>query len=180
MGRLRDTGSLSILLGLLCVLAALLPASAGAKDKPPCVAANTEDLTPTTVAPAWYDPETTPLCKKPKGDEVPEDGVVIYTAFWFYYEPCFGCVRWRTTPLNADYSAKDCELNYRECGGKIIGDAYWFWDTCRGRGLSAYELARNIRYWADRARANGPDWRVYTATEIGGNPYACIFSVTHI
>lgn len=156
--------------------AALVAAPAGAAKKDPCVAADTANVEPTLVAPEWYIPGETELCKKTK-----EDGsITIFTAYWVFYEPCFGCDRWRTTPDNADYSANDCQSSYTTCGNKIIGDATWFYNTCTARGLSASQVATNIRYWADRARANGTDWRVYTFTETGGYPYSCAFSVVQL
>jgi hypothetical protein len=68
------------------------------------------------------------------------------------------------------YSAKDCEASYTTCGEKIIMDAAWFYSTCSAQGLTKYEVSRNIQYWADRARANGSNWRVYTFTEAGREP----------
>src|SRR6266540_3520158 len=138
-----------------------------------CIAADTADLTPTLRAPDWYMPGVTPLCSPRK-----EKGARLFTAYWISYECNFYSTCWRTTPQNADYSAKDCEQSYTTCGEKIIYDAGWFYSTCSGLGLSKYEVARNIRYWADRARANGTNWRVYTFTDAGGNPYGCRFSVT--
>lgn len=100
------------------------------------------------------------------------------TAYWVYYEDPPGYPKFRTTPANADYSANDCEADYTTCGLKIISDAPVFYDSCKnGRGLSASQVATNIRYRADRARANGTNWRVYTYLESGGYPYPCLFSV---
>ncbi|HEX9416377.1 MAG TPA: hypothetical protein VF895_06695 [Gaiellaceae bacterium] len=144
------------------------------RDNPvPCIAKDTTNLTPTSRAPDWYVPGVTPLCSPVK-----EKGARLLTAYWIDYECNFYATCWRTTPQNADYSAKDCEQSYTTCGEKIIYDAGWFYSTCSGLGLSKYEVARNIRYWADRARANGTNWRVYTFTDAGGNPYGCRFSVT--
>lgn len=157
-------------------LALAVPPVGSAKEKPTCVAADSENLEPTATAPDWYVAGVTPLCKKQKE----EGGITIFTAYWVFYEPCFGCDRWRTTPDNADYSANDCQSSYTTCGLKIIGDADWFYQSCTGRGLSASQVATNIRYWADRARANGTDWRVYTRTETGGYPYTCQFSVVQL
>lgn len=148
------------------------PGEAGSRT-PRCIAADTTDLTPTAHAPDWYVPGITPLCAP-----VREKGTRLMTAYWIAYECNFYATCWRTTPQNADYSAKDCENSYTTCGEKIIYDAGWFYSTCSGIGLSKYDVARNIRYWADRARANGTNWRVYTFTESGGNPYGCRFSVT--
>jgi hypothetical protein len=140
---------------------------------PRCIAPDTTDLAPTLRAPDWYVPGVTPLCSPAR-----EKGARLLTAYWIDYECNFYATCWRTTPQNADYSAKDCEESYMTCGAKIIYDAGWFYSTCAGRGLSKYEVARNIRYWADRARANGTNWRVYTFTESGGYPYGCQFSIT--
>ncbi len=140
---------------------------------PRCIGADTINLTPTVRAPDWYAPGFTPLCSPVRGK-----GARSMTAYWIDYECNFYATCWRTTPLNADYSAKDCEDSYTTCGAKIIFDAGWFYSTCSGIGLSKYDVARNIRYWADRARANGTNWREYTFTDSGGNPYGCRFSVT--
>lgn len=100
------------------------------------------------------------------------------TAYWVYYEDPPGYPHFRTTPDNADYSANDCINSYTTCGDKIIGDASFFYNQCHDAlGLSASTVATNIRYWADRARANGTNWRVYTYEEGGGYPYPCKFSV---
>jgi hypothetical protein len=137
-----------------------------------CVPRDTVDLTPTSRAPDWYVPGVTPPCIGGPGK-----GARGNTAYWIGYECYWYQTCWRTTPLNADYSANDCEASYTTCGEKIIYDPGWFYWTCVGLGLSKYEVARNIRYWADRARANGANWRVYTFTESGGNPYGCRFSI---
>jgi hypothetical protein len=139
-----------------------------------CIARDTVDLTPTLRAPDWYMPGVTPPCVSS-----PEKGALGSTAYWIEYQYNLA-IRWRTTPQNADYSAKDCEESFTTCGEKIIYDAGWFYSTCTGRGLAKYDVARNIRYWADRARANGPNWRVYTFTETGGNPFSCQFSITAV
>jgi hypothetical protein len=139
---------------------------------PRCIARDTVDLSPTLKAPDWYAPGVTPLCSSHK-----EKGARAFTAYWIQYFYT-QTTRWRTTAQNADYSAKDCEDSFTTCGDKIIYDADWFHATCTGRGLTKYDVARNIRYWADRARANGSNWRVYTFTEAGGYPYSCAFSVT--
>ena len=132
------------------------------------------NLTPTTTAPHWYVPGETKLCRGEHG----EPDVGILTAYWVYYESPPGYPKWRTTPDNADYSANDCIASYTTCGEKIIGDASGFYYYCHdGQGLSASQVATNIRYWADRARANGSNWRVYTFAEGGGYPYSCQFSV---
>jgi hypothetical protein len=99
------------------------------------------------------------------------------TAYWVYFSAFYPSDAFRTVPYNADYSARDCEVSFRTCGQYIISYAWAFWYSCSGRGLSGYDVARNIRYWADRARANGTNWRVYTWTEAGGYPYGCAFSV---
>jgi hypothetical protein len=139
-----------------------------------CIARDTVDLTPTLRAPDWYVPGATPLCVA-----APQKGARGSTAYWIEYGYNLA-IRWRTTPLNADYSAKDCEESFTTCGDKIIYDAGWFYSTCTARGLTKYDVGRNIRYWADRARANGANWRVYTFTETGGNPFSCQFSITAI
>jgi hypothetical protein len=143
-----------------------------------CIAPDTKDLTPTLQAPDWYVPGVT----KPCNLNAVDDGIVPFTAYWVGYAGCGGnCSAWRTTPDNADYSANDCVNSYTTCGTKIIGDAADFYYTCHdGRGLSGSQVATNIRYWADRARANGTDWRVYTFTENGGYPYTCEFSVVQL
>jgi hypothetical protein len=140
----------------------------------PCVAKDTQNLTPTTRAPAWYVPGVTSLCQPSSG------GAPIVepnTAYWVYFSAFSPSDAFRTVPYNADYSARDCEVSFRTCGQYIISYAWAFWYSCSGRGLSGYDVGRNIRYWADRARANGPNWRVYTWTEAGGYPYGCAFSV---
>jgi hypothetical protein len=147
--------------------------SADIAAAPRCVLRDTTDLSPTLRAPDWYVPGVTRPCSP-----IREKGARLLTAYWADYECNFYATCWRTTPQNADYSAKDCEVSYTTCGAKIIYDAAWFYSTCTGRGLSKGEVARNIRYWADRARANGSNWRVYTFTESGGNPYSCKFSIT--
>jgi hypothetical protein len=137
-----------------------------------CIAKDMQNLSPTTTAPAWYVPGVTgPCTAEPSGPIVSPQ-----TAHWTFFQRGASDA-WRTVPYNADYSARDCEVSLRWCGQYIIGDAYWFWWACSGRGLSGYTVARNIRYWADRARANGSNWRVYTWTEGGGYPYGCAFSV---
>lgn len=170
-------GALTAVLLALVLLAAPGPAAAGRGDEP-CVSSDRDNLTPATEAPDWYVSGVTTLCR-PYHEKKQKD-IVLATSTWTYYEPCFGCTLWRTSPTNADYSARDCEESFRTCGGLIIGDAPWFYDTCRGRGLSGADVARNIRYWADRARANGPGWRVYTFAERGGYPYSCAFSVVQL
>ena len=144
------------------------------RPAPACIARNTSDLRPTLRAPEWYVPGWTPPCS-PSRDK----GARLLTAGWVFYVYA-NAWRWRTTPQNADYSAKDCETSYSTCGAKIIHDAPYFHATCVAYGLTKYEVARNIRYWADRARANGDRWRVFTFSEAGGNPYSCRFSVTFI
>jgi hypothetical protein len=146
-----------------------------------CIAPDTTNLTPTFQAPSWYVPGVTTLCD-PADAASPTsapDEIVPLTATWVFFMACGGtCDAWRTTPDNADYSANDCVASYTTCGTKIIGDASDFYYTCHdGLGLSASQVATNIRYWADRARANGSNWRVYTRTESGGYPYTCLFSV---
>ena len=66
--------------------------------------------------------------------------------------------RRRTMPTTppTHYSANDCVASSTTCGTKIISDANDFYNTCHNvYGLSASQVATNIRYWADRARANG-------------------------
>jgi hypothetical protein len=142
-----------------------------------CIPPDTKDLTPTLEAPDWYVPGVTKPCNPNAGA-----GIQPFTAYWVGYAGCGGnCSAWRTTPDNADYSASDCINSYTTCGTKIIGDAADFYYTCHDvRGLSASQVATNIRYWADRARANGTGWRVYTFTEYGGYPYTCQFSVVQL
>jgi len=153
-------------------------ASAGAvaatSPAPLCVAKDTQNLTPTTKAPAWYTPGVTGPCQADSGSK---PIVEPMTAYWVYFSAFYPSDAFRTVPYNADYSARDCEVNFRTCGQYIISYAWAFWYSCSGRGLSGYDVARNIRYWADRARANGSNWRVYTWTEGGGYPYGCAFSV---
>jgi len=160
----------------LALSAALGSAGAGAATSPgtPCVAKDTQNLTPTTRAPAWYVPGVTGPCQG-NGDGAPI--VEPNTAHWVYFSAFYPSDAFRTVPYNADYSARDCEVNFRTCGQYIISYAWAFWYSCSGRGLTGYDVARNIRYWADRARANGSNWRVYTRTEAGGYPYGCTFSV---
>jgi hypothetical protein len=147
------------------------PATAHAASAASCVAKDTQNLTPTTTAPSWYVPGVTRPCAA-SSDPI----VTPQTAYWTFFQYGWSDA-WRTVPYNADYSARDCEVSLRTCGQYIIGDASWFWYSCAGRGLSGFDVARNIRYWADRARANGSNWRVYTKTEAGGYPYGCAFSV---
>lgn len=160
------------------VLFCATAASAGATKPPKCVSTESLSLEPTTTAPDWYQPGVTVFCQS--GD--PGDPVIEpMTAYWVFYEPQPGYYRYRTTPDNADYSANDCVNSYTTCGQKIIEDENDFYSTCHdGKGLSASQVATNIRYWADRARANGTNWRVYTYFEAGGYPYSCAFSVTAI
>ncbi len=63
--------------------------------------------------------------------------------------------KYRTTPDNADYSANDCVVsNMRHQDHQRCDD---FYNTCHNvYGLSASQVATNIRYWADRARATAP------------------------
>ncbi len=132
-------------------------------------------LDPTITAPDWYQPGVTKFCPQPNSSP---PIIEPMTAYWVYYESPPGYPKYRTTPDNADYSANDCVASYTTCGTKIISDANEFYYTCHdGRGLSASQVATNIRYWADRARANGTNWRVYTYFEGGGYPYSCAFSV---
>jgi hypothetical protein len=144
-----------------------------ASSAPSCVAKDTQNLAPTTTAPSWYVPGVTKSCSAGRNQPQPFS---LFTAYWTYF-PYGVSDAWRTVPYNADYSARDCEVNLRTCGQYIIGDASWFWYSCSARGLMGSDVARNIRYWADRARANGSSWRVYTKTEAGGYPYGCAFSV---
>jgi hypothetical protein len=174
-GRTAAIGMAVVLAFLVLIALSVGAGTASAKKR--CVAADAEDVTPTTTAPDWYEPGKTKLCEKAVSDD---GGIEIQTVNWVAYVTEHGATRFRSNPDNADYSAKDCELSFRTCGEKIIGDAYWFWDTCSGRGLTGSIVARNIRYWADRARANGPGWRVYTFTETGGYPYSCAFSVVQL
>jgi len=141
-----------------------------------CIPRDTKDLTPTLEAPAWYVPGVTQPC-----DRNTDGGIQPYTAYWVGYAGCGGnCSAWRTTPDNADDSATDCVNSYTTCGTQIIGDANDFYYTCTSMGLSASQVATNIRYWAARAIANGTNWRVYTYTENGGYPYTCQFSVVEL
>ena len=115
-----------------------------------CIAPDTTNLTPTYQAPDWYIPGVTKLCDPNAGS----DGIEPMTAYWVLYQT-YPNYRWRTTPDNADYSANDCIASYTTCGTQIIGDANDFYTTCHDvLGLSASTVATNIRYWADRARAN--------------------------
>ena len=143
------------------------PAGSGTR----CVAKDTQNLTPTTTAPSWYVPGVTKPCVA-----ATTQIFSLLTAYWTYF-PYGASDAWRTIPSNADYSARDCGVSLRTCGQYIIGDATWFWYACSARGLTGADVARNIHYWADRARANGSNWRVYTRTEAGGYPYGCAFSV---
>jgi hypothetical protein len=155
----------------LCIAPSSAQAVAAASPGAPCVAKDTGNLTPSTTAPPWYVPGVTGPCAAAR------DSIVTpQTAYWTFFARGASDA-WRTVPYNADYSARDCEVNLRTCGQYIIGDASWFWYACSSRGLSGYSVGRNIRYWADRARANGSNWRVYTWTEAGGYPYGCAFSV---
>lgn len=174
----RHCGAMLAVALALTAAVALTGETGTAAPKPRCVAADTQDLTPTLTAPDWYDARKTKLCEKP--DPGDGDVFIVETVNWTYYATPQGSDRWRSNPDNADYSAKDCETSFRWCGNRIIGDALWFWDTCGSRGLTGATVARNIRYWADRARANGPGWRVYTFTETGGYPYSCAFSVVQL
>ena len=174
----RNTAAILAITFALTAIVVLTLGAGAASAKKRCVAADTQDLTPTLTAPDWYDAEHTKLCEKP---DAGDGGIIeVETVNWTYYATPQGSDRWRSNPDNADYSAKDCEANFRTCGDRIIGDAFWFWDTCGSRGLTGATVARNIRYWADRARANGPGWRVYTFTENGGYPYSCMFSVVQL
>lgn len=103
----------------------------------------------------------------------------ITTSHWVTYS-CFSAASCsRTTPQNADYTANDCAAyGLVSCGEWIwAGDGAQWAADCAGQGQTASSVATAIRYWADRARANGPGWRVYTWTEGGGYPYRCQFSV---
>jgi hypothetical protein len=144
-----------------------------------CIPRDTTNLTPTLQAPAWYVPGVTPFCDPRVASPTVPTVIVPMTATWVFFMACGGnCDAWRTTPDNAYYSANDCVNSYTTCGTQITGDANDFYDQCHnGLGLSASQVATNIRYWADRATANGSNWRVYTRTENGGYPYTCLFSV---
>ena len=156
-----------------CVVLGSADGAAATSPSTPCVAKDTQNLTPTTRAPAWYVPGVTGPCQAEIGGTIIEP----QTAYWVYFSAFSPSDAFRTVPYNADYSARDCEVNFRACGQYIIGWAWSFWYSCSGRGLSGYDVARNIRYWADRARANGTNWRVYTWTDGGGYPYGCAFSL---
>jgi hypothetical protein len=162
---------LAIVSLVLCFAPSSAQAVAASNPSALCVTKDTQNLTPTTTAPSWYVPGVTGPCVA-----ATDPIVTPQTAYWTYFQYGWSDA-WRTVPYNADYSARDCEVSLRWCGQYIIGDANWFWYSCSGRGLSGYDVARNIRYWADRARANGSNWRVYTKTEAGGYPYGCAFSV---
>ena len=109
--------------------------------------------------------------------------VGIQTAHWYVWacngEPG-GCTR--TTPQNADYTANECGpggANSLYCFGEYIwGNGPEFAEYCVNDSPST--IATRMRYWADRARANGPGWRVYTWREGGGNPMACTFSIIQL
>src|SRR5205814_407756 len=100
------------------------------------------------------------------------------TSHWTVYD-CFGnpagCSR--TTPQNADYTANECEsYGLAACGEWIwAGDGAQWAADCQGQGKTASSVAAAIRYWANKARANGPGWRVYTWVNGGGYPYVCQF-----
>ena len=158
----------------LCAVHGSAATFAATSPATPCVAKDTQNLTPTTRAPDWYVPGVTGPCQV---DKSATPIVTPTTAYWVYFSAFSPSDAFRTVPYNADYSARDCEVNFRTCGQYIISYAWAFWYSCSGRGLSGYDVARNIRYWADRARANGSNWRVYTRTEAGGYPYGCAFSV---
>lgn len=164
-----------LVIASLALSAALGSAGAVAATNPGtlCIAKDTQNLTPTTRAPDWYVPGVTRPCQEDKSETPIEPA----TAYWVYFGAFYPSDAFRTVPYNADYSARDCEVSFRTCGQYIISYAWAFWYSCSGRGLSGYDVARNIRYWADRARANGSNWRVYTWTEAGGYPYGCAFSV---
>jgi hypothetical protein len=174
----RHCGAISAIAFVLTAAVTLTLPGGAAPGTKRCVAPDAQDLTPTLTAPGWYDPRTTTPCVKQKA--AGGGNLRIETVNWTYYSTPQGSDRFRSNPDNADYSAKDCETSFRTCGARIIGDAFWFWDTCSSRGLNGPTVARNIRYWADRARANGPGWRVYTFTENGGYPYSCMFSVVQL
>jgi len=154
------------------VAAVLASTALAGRPKPSCVSTQGLSNQPTTEAPSWYQPGVTQFC-----GETTDRTVEPMTAYWVYYEDPPGYPHFRTTPANADYSANDCVNSYTTCGTQIIGDAQFFYESCTAAGLSASTVATNIRYWADRARANGTNWRVYTYEEGGGYPYACKFSV---
>ena len=88
----------------------------------------------------------------------------------------------RTTPDNADYQAKECRLHgLVRCGDYITrGNGADFAADCRSAGRSAADVARQLRYWAERARRRGSRWRVYTRTERGGYPFVCRFGIVRL
>lgn len=88
----------------------------------------------------------------------------------------------RTTPDNADYQAKVCaRLGLPTCGDYITrGDGEQFAADCLNSGRDAGDVALALRYWADRSRARGVAWRVYTRTERGGYPYTCRFALVAV
>jgi hypothetical protein len=88
----------------------------------------------------------------------------------------------RTTRDNADYQARECiRAGLVRCGDYITrGDGEQFAADCRSIGKDAGDVARDLRYWARRARAQGPEWRVYTRTERGGYPHLCRFGIVRL
>ena len=115
----RHCGAMLAIAFALTTVVALTVGAGTAASKPHCVAADTQDLTPTLTAPDWYDARKTKLCEKPDlGDG---DVFVVETVNWTYYATPQGSDRWRSNPDNADYSAKDCETSFRWCGNRIIG-----------------------------------------------------------
>jgi hypothetical protein len=94
-----------------------------------------------------------------------------------------GAAHWfRTTRDNADYQALEClRRGLVRCGDYITrGDGEQFAADCRSIGKSAADVARDLRYWASRARSKGEPWRVFTRTERGGYPHLCRFGIVEL
>jgi hypothetical protein len=88
----------------------------------------------------------------------------------------------RTTPDNADRQARECEVHgLVGCGEYIArGSATEFAADCLDAKQTEHSVARALRFWARRARAKGPAWRVYTRTERGGFPFTCRFAIERV
>ena len=93
-----------------------------------------------------------------------------------------GVQYFRTSPANAVDVARVCaRRGLRRCGDFITGgDGQQFASDCARAHRSDSDVARALRYWARRARANGARWRVYTFTAAGGYPYSCRVSVVEL
>ena len=80
---------------------------------------------------------------------------------------------WRTSPANAEATARVCERDLSACGLLVLGDADWLASSCQG-----VDVAAAIRAAAAAARDEGTE--VFTRTETGGYPWGCRFAALEL